>query len=137
MTTGDPQNTAVKSEIIDLLDAETTCQSLEDYPLPVTGAFGGRLDDVVPVVCGGAHYGKAIPDCYVLGLGEESEKLTALSTLQTLKKHCCNVLYRVNPENRRWTFKQKLERRPWSRAKHYSGLHWSSKGCRKSKLECL
>merc|ERR1712038_380404 len=47
-----------------------------------------------------------------------------------LDDHCS--CYYSNPENRRWTFKQKLERRPWSRAKHYSGLHWSSKGCRKS-----
>jgi hypothetical protein len=73
VTTGEPTSTSIKSEVIDLVDASNICQDLEDYPIQVSGAVGGLLNQVDPLVCGG------YPDtnvCYVVNQpGQSSEML--------------------------------------------------------------
>jgi hypothetical protein len=73
VTTGDPRTNSVKSEVIDLEDANNICQDLEDYPIGVAGAVGGLLNQGDPLVCGGN------PDtnvCHVVNQpGQSSEML--------------------------------------------------------------
>jgi hypothetical protein len=61
------------SEVIDLEDASNICQNLEDYPIQVSAAVGGLLNQGDPLVCGG------YPDtnvCYVVNQpGQSSEML--------------------------------------------------------------
>ena len=41
------------SEVIDLLDPETICEPLPDYPVNIEDAFGGLLHGNIPMICGG------------------------------------------------------------------------------------
>jgi hypothetical protein len=73
VTTGDPDATSVKSEVIDLEDVSNICQDLEDYPIQVRGAVGGLLNQGDPLVCGGDP---ATNVCYVVNQrGQSSEML--------------------------------------------------------------
>jgi hypothetical protein len=73
VTTGLPTFTSVKSEIIDLEDASNICQNLEDYPIGVSGAVGGLLNQGDPLVCGG---NPATNVCHVVNQpGQSSEML--------------------------------------------------------------
>ena len=50
---------SVQTELIDLNDENNICTGLPNYPLPLDGASGGRVDNVEeiwPVVCGGYYY---------------------------------------------------------------------------------
>jgi len=53
IATGSPYETSVKTEVIDLADESTTCEALQDFPIQVTGASGGLLNDSQPLICGG------------------------------------------------------------------------------------
>jgi hypothetical protein len=73
VTTGDPRDTSVKSEVIDLEDSNNFCNDLEDYPIQVHGAVGGLLNQVDALVCGGYPYTNV---CYVENQpGQSSEML--------------------------------------------------------------
>jgi hypothetical protein len=73
VTTGNPRSTSVKSEVIDLEDVSNICQHLEDYPIQVSGAVGGLLNQGDPLVCGGYP---ATNVCYVVNQpGQSSEML--------------------------------------------------------------
>ncbi len=53
ITTGDPGNRAKQTEIVDLKDPATTCQSLADFPSETQGTTGGLLaGGTKPLVCG-------------------------------------------------------------------------------------
>ena len=51
ITTGEPELSATKTEIIDVVSGET-CADLADFPLPNSAAVGANLDGT-PIVCGG------------------------------------------------------------------------------------
>ena len=73
IATGDPNEQAIKTEVLDLDNANNICSELPDYPLPLDGASGGRVDNVDelwPVVCGGYYYGEYFDQCNVLGKPE-------------------------------------------------------------------
>ena len=74
VTTGDPNEESVKTELIDLDDASNIC-SLPDYPMPLDGAIGGLVRDQFPVICGGYYYGDYYDDCVVIGNPELNIKL--------------------------------------------------------------
>ena len=69
----DPDNFSNNVEVIDLADASTTCDALEDYPIRASGASGGLLS--VPLICGGAEKSHKIlsdhpvSECYIVGSG--------------------------------------------------------------------
>jgi hypothetical protein len=74
VTTGMPDSTSAKSEVIDLEDGSNICQDLDDYPIQVQGAFGGLLNQVDPLVCGGRVPNTNV--CYVVNQpGQSSEML--------------------------------------------------------------
>jgi hypothetical protein len=74
VTTGHPRSTSVKSEVIDLEDPSNICQTLEDYPIGVSGAVGGFLNQGDPLVCGGGYPGTNV--CHVVNKpGQSSEML--------------------------------------------------------------
>jgi hypothetical protein len=78
VTSGNPTSTSVKSEVIDLEDASNICQTLEDYPIQVSGAVGGLLNQGDPLVCGGYPGGRdpITNVCYVVNQpGQSSEML--------------------------------------------------------------
>jgi hypothetical protein len=73
VTTGEPGSTSVKSEVIDLQDPSNICQNLEDYPIGVSRAVGGFLNQGDPLVCGGYPSTKV---CHVVNKpGQSSEML--------------------------------------------------------------
>jgi hypothetical protein len=73
VTTGEPTSNSVKSEVIDLQDPSNICQNLEDYPIGVSYAVGGLLNQGDPLVCGGYPLTKV---CHVVNQpGQSSEML--------------------------------------------------------------
>jgi hypothetical protein len=72
VTTGRPDDTSVKSEVIDLEDASNICQTLDDYPIQVDGAVGGLVNQVDPLVCGGSTFNHV---CYVVNQPGQSSKM--------------------------------------------------------------
>ena len=52
LITGGPHETGKKSEIIDLTNPYSTCDSWPSYPIEVEGAFGALLDSTI-LICGG------------------------------------------------------------------------------------
>ena len=68
VSTGSPTGTSVKTEVIDLVDESTSCDGLEDYPIPVWGASGFLMNDSLPLICGGAN-DDLVPfsDCHIAG----------------------------------------------------------------------
>jgi hypothetical protein len=73
VTTGLPWSTSVKSEVIDLEDSSNHCQVLEDYPIGVSIAVGGLLNQGDPLVCGGYPATKV---CHVVNQpGQSSEMI--------------------------------------------------------------
>ena len=78
VTSGDPNDESVKTEVIHLADDGNICTGLPDYPMPLDGASGGLIDDFgtkYPIVCGGYYYGDYYDDCIVIGNPEKSTKL--------------------------------------------------------------
>ena len=74
------------SEVVNVLDSSSTCQSIPDYPVAVHQASGGILDNV-PVVCGGGSDDHGMQStCYKL------EKNTIKWTLQGTKNLSSVVL---------------------------------------------
>ena len=51
ITTGYPESSARKTEIVDVVTGET-CADLADFPVENRGAVGANLDGT-PIVCGG------------------------------------------------------------------------------------
>jgi hypothetical protein len=73
---------SVKSEVIDLEDSNNICQDLEDYPIEVSDAVGGLLNQVDPLVCGGSPYTSV---CYVVNQpGQSSAMLNQRSNSASL-----------------------------------------------------
>ena len=52
ITSGIPTSTSTRTEIIDVIDAGTTCPDLAKFPLDVKFAVGANLQGV-PIICGG------------------------------------------------------------------------------------
>ena len=69
VTTGDPNEESIKTEIIDLGHPENVCSGLPNYPIALEGASGGLLAEKYPVVCGGLDFStyEYVRDCIVLG----------------------------------------------------------------------
>ena len=67
-----PNNPAVKTEIIDLLDETNICDPLPDFPVDVFGTEGGVvqvLNRYAALVCGGSSPGILLdidPRCYAI-----------------------------------------------------------------------
>ena len=55
ISTGNPTNTATKTEVIDLEDSNVICEDLEDFPMEIQGAVGANLASS-PIICGGYFY---------------------------------------------------------------------------------
>ena len=53
MVTGTPIEDAQYSEVIDLLDSNSKCQPLMDFPIQAYSATGGLLQNNQPLICGG------------------------------------------------------------------------------------
>ena len=54
------------TEVIDLADESTTCEAIEDYPIPVGTASGGLAS--LPIICGGRRGNSGpISECYIAG----------------------------------------------------------------------
>ena len=53
ITTGWPEDSATKTEIIDIASGGVTCSDLENFPVEISGGVGGNLQGT-PVVCGGS-----------------------------------------------------------------------------------
>ena len=53
MVTGTPIEDAQYSEVIDLLDSDSKCQPLMDFPIQAYSATGGLLQNKKPLICGG------------------------------------------------------------------------------------
>ena len=69
VATGDPTWTCIKTEVIDLMDDNSVCESLPDFPIEMASGFGGLLQGNMPVFCGGFNpniEGYAVTDCYTL-----------------------------------------------------------------------
>ena len=69
VATGDPTWTCIKTEVIDLMDANSVCESLADFPIEMASGFGGLLQGNMPVFCGGFNpniEGYAVTDCYTI-----------------------------------------------------------------------
>ena len=58
ITSGSPRSSSTRTtEIIDVIDAGTTCPDLGKFPIKVSHAVGANLQGT-PIICGG--YGKQI-----------------------------------------------------------------------------
>ena len=51
VTTGTPFGNGVHSEVIDLKNPNSTCQSFANYPVAMDRAFGGLIQNDAPLVC--------------------------------------------------------------------------------------
>ena len=71
ITTGDPQSSARKTEIVDVMSG-LTCSELADFPVGTENAVGANLDGT-PVICGGGDSSGYSERCYRLknGIWEE------------------------------------------------------------------
>ena len=69
VTTGTPFGNGVHSEVIDLKNPNSTCQSFENYPVAMDRAFGGLIQNDAPLVCGGFTT-ESESKCYLVGLDE-------------------------------------------------------------------
>ena len=69
VTTGNPNEESVKTEVLDLGHPENVCSGLPNYPIALEGASGGLLAEKYPMVCGGLDYStyEYVSDCIVLG----------------------------------------------------------------------
>ena len=56
ITSGHSRSSSTRTEIIDVIDAGTTCPELAELPIEVSSAVGANLQGV-PIICGG-DYGK-------------------------------------------------------------------------------
>ena len=52
ITSGQPFSSSTRTEIIDVIDAGTTCPELAKFPIEVHSAVGANLQGV-PIICGG------------------------------------------------------------------------------------
>ncbi len=53
IVSGDPQETGVVTEILDLSGSGLTCDNLPEFPVQLAGAVGGLLNGKIPFICGG------------------------------------------------------------------------------------
>ena len=85
ISTGNPTNTATKSELIDLEDADCSCDYPYEYPdvWGVEGAVGGLLtSEKQPLICGGVY----LKHCYYLGKPE------IVVTMKEVRAHATAVI---------------------------------------------
>ena len=81
MTGEEPEN-GRKTEVIDLIDPNNHCTTI-DFPFDLYDANGGLLGTDLPIVCGGdSGGGKSEAQCYVL----RSRKFTPLMELKDATK---------------------------------------------------
>ena len=78
IATGSPWSTSVLTEVIDLADESTSCEALGDFPIQVSSASGGLINDRLPLICGGFGEG-VISGCYIAG-GAISDPVIKLFT---------------------------------------------------------
>ena len=80
LTTGYRGNTDIHytnySEVIDLQNADSKCEDLEEYPLLLNGASGGLFLDSIPIICGGGSTFTVSDQCYILGQDEPLIKMS-------------------------------------------------------------
>ena len=69
ITTGYPRDIGIHSEVIDIVHSNITCKSLTNFPVQISQAFGGVLENNIPIVCGGwsDNYKYAQSNCYIIG----------------------------------------------------------------------
>ena len=69
ITTGYPRDIGIHSEVIDIVHSNITCKSLPYFPVHISQAFGGVLENNIPIVCGGwsDNYKYAQSNCYIIG----------------------------------------------------------------------
>ena len=63
VTTGEPMNSSVTSEVIDLLNPDNQCDNLGDFVAPNAHAIGALISETEPLICGGHLENQ----CIVLG----------------------------------------------------------------------
>ena len=64
--TGKPFENGIKTEVIDLLDPNNHCTTI-DFPNPIVSANAGLLGTKLPMVCGGQHQNNYLQSqCYIL-----------------------------------------------------------------------
>ena len=66
VTTGYPLENGQYSEVIDLVHKNATCELLPNFPVPMYSAFGGLINNNLPVICG-LPQNSIEPSCYSLG----------------------------------------------------------------------
>ena len=75
---GFPYETSVLAEVLDLADESTACNALGDYPIQVQGAFGGLVNDSLPLICGGRKENSDVSDCHIVGTSASSDPVAKL-----------------------------------------------------------
>ena len=77
------------SQVVNVLDSSSTCQSIPDYPVAVHQASGGILDNV-PIVCGGGSADHGMQStCYKLD--KNTVQWTLLTdAFPTMNREACN-----------------------------------------------
>ena len=58
ITNGNDSTTSWIVEVVDLNSTTSICFGLPDYPLAVSGSFGGLQSNFVPLICGGGYSNK-------------------------------------------------------------------------------
>ena len=79
IATGSPWSTSVLTEVIDLADESTSCKALEDYPIQVSSASGGLIQNSQPLICGGWNGNSLFSECFMAG-GAASDPVVKLLT---------------------------------------------------------
>ena len=87
ITTGDPQSSARKTEIVDVMSG-LTCSELADFPVGTENAVGANLDGT-PVICGGGDSSGYSEKCYRLknGIWEE------FASMKEKRRYAAAVMY--------------------------------------------
>ena len=81
VSTGDPRDPSVRTEIINLENNEVNCPDLGDYPLDIHYAVGSYIGSY-PVICGGGDGSASFNQCYRLVAGVWQEFATMTSNRQ-------------------------------------------------------
>ena len=69
MATGNPNEEATTTELIDLNNPSNVC-NMPSYSIPVEGATGGLIEFDNPMFCGGYYYGEYKSECFIIGKPE-------------------------------------------------------------------
>ena len=89
ITTGRPDSSATKTEVVDVVNGES-CADLADFPLENCGAVGANLHGT-PVVCGGSYSSDHSP-MLLLEMLHLQQQLTCTMHSPPLTQQCHSCL---------------------------------------------